>query len=170
MLAATKTTTSKPNNNNNMQTFTRDVRRMLRHSRTRVLLTDDDCSSLSRLTHMTARYFVLRGNNPRFMMAKLLRIVEITLKSLKNGTAYMTYKGLKRFTALILHTNKLLMGSFGGCFSQNECCCSVCLVHGRGQTWKSSLCGHRFHVKCISTHFFGYDTRCPLCRVEHGFD
>ena len=152
-----------------MHEFTRNVRRILRHSRTRILLTDEDCSSISQLTHMTAKFFVLRGNNPRFMMAKLLRVVETILESIDNNNTHdVTIRGVKRFTSLLMHMKHLLLGSFFNSrrTSSSSAECSICLVHGFGERWRSSLCGHCFHVQCISNHF-GYDTRCPLCRAEH---
>ena len=145
-----------------MQVFTRDVRRMLRYEKTRLMVGELGYRALSSLTIMTVKMFIRRGRNPRFMMAKLRRTVEKTLRSLERGMHGVSHKGLKQFINLTLHTNIMLAGTFHG---RRYSECAICIARGSGAWWKASRCGHCFHVQCISTHF-KYDTRCPLCRLK----
>jgi hypothetical protein len=152
-----------------MQIFTRDVRRMLRYERMRVMLGVRGCRSLSNMVAITVKMFIRRGRNPQFVMAKLQRTVGKTLRSLDEGTHGVSYRGLEQLIHLSNQINIMFAGSFHGrrCPDTTHRECAICISRGSGAWWRASRCGHCFHVQCISAHF-EYDKRCPLCRVQLG--
>ena len=151
-----------------MQIFTRDVRRMLRNERMLIMIGGRGSKyhiALSKLTAMVAKFYIKRGNNPRFLMGNLQRTAERTLRSIDKGTHGLSHRFLEKFMDRVYHTSVMLTGTFHGrrCPDTEHRECSICLSRGSGSWWRSS-CGHCFHVQCINTHFKFYDTRCPLCR------
>lgn len=150
-----------------MQVFTRDVRRMLRSGRTHFMMGREGRIALSKLTVMIAKFYIKRGNNPRFLMVNLRRTADKLLRSLDQGTHGLSYRFLANFKDHIFHTSIMLAGTFHGrrCPADDSAHleCPICLSRGSGSWWRSSSCGHCFHVQCINTHL-KYDTRCPLCR------
>ena len=156
-----------------MQIFTRDVRRILRNGRTRIMMMGREGSTtttaLSKLVSIIAKVYIIKqgnnNNNPRFLMRNLRRTAEKLLRSLDEGTHGSSSRFLLNFNDLIMHTGVMLTGTFHGrrCPDTAHRECSICLSRGSGSWWRRSSCGHCFHVQCINTHF-KYNTRCPLCR------
>jgi hypothetical protein len=70
----------------------------------------------------------------------------------------------KKFFLLLKIADLELTGTF---HETSAACgeCVICLGGGSDLWWRSSSCGHSFHVNCISP-YFDLDSRCPLCRAE----
>jgi hypothetical protein len=148
-----------------MQVFTRDVRRMLRHAWVQRMYSSRFAETLKFMSVLTAFRFNHRGENaPRFLMRKLSLTVGRLMCSIDTGAFGLSVKYMGGFVEQLTHANLVLTGTFHkSCAAYGEC--AICLSRGSGRWWKSLSCGHCFHVQCISTHF-NYDNRCPLCRVE----
>ena len=148
-----------------MQVFTRNVRRMLRHRNVHFMYGARGARCLQVICEANARKFTAGGKNaPKFLMRKHSLMVQRLLRLMEEERNRWTFQLLEKFGVHLFHTAHMLLGTFHEpCAALGEC--SICLCRGSGRWWKSSSCGHCFHVRCINTHF-NYDTRCPLCRGE----
>jgi hypothetical protein len=115
-------------------------------------------------SEVTAHRFVRRGENaPRYLMRDLYLVVARLMSSNVARTFGISSRLKNDFFRLLKVADLELTGTF---HEPSAACgeCAICLCGGSELWWRSSSCGHCFHVGCIDAHF-EYDTRCPLCRA-----
>ena len=115
---------------------------------------------IKRLALLVARRYTAEGCRHRFVVSKLRHLLRWAFYAVRRHRTPVRFIRTYRTEMLKLVS---LMGGDRCARAADPCC--ICLDGGRGGWWRSSTCGHCFHIKCISTHFI-QDPRCPLCRVE----
>ena len=147
-----------------MRVFTRSVRRMLGHAMIRRMYPSLVIHGFMARIELTAHRFIRRGDNaPRYLMRKLYLVVARLMSLNVTGMFCQSFELFKKFFLLLRAVDLELTGTF---HEPSAACgeCAICLCGGSDLWWRSSSCGHCFHVGCIDAHF-KYDTRCPLCRA-----
>ena len=119
---------------------------------------------MRRVTDHFARRYAFVGDQPRFVVPRLHRLVQSALRSVESGRR--PWWAYRRFLELITRAIRLQSGLF--CGRRRPMVlgnfCSICQSNDAGDWWLSMRCNHHFHVMCIFAHL---DTRCPLCRAQY---
>ena len=152
-----------------VQSFGREVRRLLRHELVREVFSPIQREFLGEMTDWYMRRSArVGGRLPDYVGQKLLHFIRSTGRAVDSGDRQATASFYYQYLDLVLQALRLMSGLFLGrsssCSEQQQQC-SICLCRRGGDWWYSQACGHRFHTKCVFTHF-GFDDRCPLCRAE----
>ena len=113
-----------------------------------------------RLALRVARRYTAEGCRHRFVVSKLRHLLRWAFYAVRRDRTPMRF--LLTYKAEMLKLVSLMGGD--RCARAADPCC-ICLNGGYGRWWRSSGCGHCFHVRCISTHFV-QSSCCPLCRVN----
>jgi hypothetical protein len=153
------------NNYMTMQRLLRDLRRLMRHPLVVEVVCADARDHILEATRLLAQRFTEVGGRPRFVGAKLRRMILGALRSAENGRRSWTFE--ERYLDAVWQALRLLKGVFCGraCPDPSHCHCSICLSGAGGDWWWLYKCGHYFHVNCIAASLT-HDSRCPLCRIE----
>ena len=153
-----------------MQSVLREMRSLFRDPMMRRVMPDGCKEFYSALMIAVAQYYSSSTNKPKHILASIHKMFrrarDMVEKKQTPPVRFLLY-----FQRDVVQLGCLLSGEFCGrtCPEESATCC-ICLGTSRGGNtwWKSSSCGHHFHVKCISESLF-HDSRCPLCReFVHG--
>ncbi len=145
-----------------MQALLRAMRRLARHP-----LMQGFGDLMLRFTNLFAARFAFAGNEPRFVVPRLHRMVSSALRWV-NEEGFRPRRIYDRYIALIRHAWRLQSGIFCGRRQPSpDSFCAICQQSDRrnAEWWMALHCDHCFHVGCMFT-YFANETRCPLCRVE----
>jgi hypothetical protein len=145
-----------------VQSFGREVRRLLRHP----LVRSAETEYLRQVTKMYMKRCMQTTRRPAFIKRDILKLVRSTQRLVDRGISPPpTFHS--RYARMLEHAFDILMGYFVGrvppFYPDAECC--ICLCRRGGNWWLSPRCGHCFHTKCISALLW-HDYHCPLCRIE----
>ena len=113
-----------------------------------------------RLALLVARRYTAGGCRHRFAVSRLRHLLRWAFYAVRRGKTPTRF--LLTYKAEML---KLVFLMGGDRCAPAADPCGICLSGGYGRWWRSSGCGHCFHVRCISTHFV-LSSCCPLCRVS----
>jgi hypothetical protein len=143
-----------------MQSLLRSMRRLIRHP----LMRETMGAHLKSVTDHFAQRYAFVGGHPRFVLARLQRMVQSALRLVDAGRR--PWGLCARYLALVRKAVHLQSGLFCGRRRPmlRDNFCSICQSNDAGDWWWSMKCDHYFHVKCIFAHISS-DMRCPLCRV-----